>query len=259
MLSHYHHRSMSDDFPLDRALRRQAATNWDLSATWWARRLSGADQHDDMRDRVLTPYLAGQFASARAGIALDIGCGEGYALRQLHALGWRTVGMDWSPRMALSAARTAAITAVVADAEYPFPLRDGAFDAILATMVLMDIADVGFCLREARRVARNSALAEFVIPHPDYLAQSPNALAELRERVELPDVPGWRAWVRMAPEQPAPTLYYHRPEAWYRRELARSGWTLVHAATLTPTDGTAAASTPKALAFSCVTADVAWE
>ncbi|HWR52247.1 MAG TPA: class I SAM-dependent methyltransferase, partial [Bryobacteraceae bacterium] len=158
------------------------------------------------------------------GLVLDVGCGDGHALRLLAEMGWRGTGIDWAEDMLRVAPRGDGQSFVVADAERPFPFRDATFDAVVSVMVLMDLVDITNCARETRRVVRQGGVGEFVILNPEFVARDAEAIYEIGERRSLPPPAEWRAWVRIAPDQPVSTLYVQRPVEAYAEALVDAGW-----------------------------------
>lgn len=93
---------------------------------------------------------------------LDIGCGDGVALKQSRATAWRC-GIDRSPTMIESARRrlqrdiAAGRAAVKVGDMCRLPFGSGAFDRIIASNILYFCDDVPAFIAECRRVARIDA------------------------------------------------------------------------------------------------------
>jgi 2-polyprenyl-6-hydroxyphenyl methylase/3-demethylubiquinone-9 3-methyltransferase len=100
---------------------------------------------------------------------LDAGCGPGHYAAWLARRGARVVGIDVTPEM-LAQARAhvagLAVELLEADLERPLPLADGAFDVVLAPLVLDYVRDLGPTFREFRRVARAGAALVLSMGHP---------------------------------------------------------------------------------------------
>lgn len=79
---------------------------------------------------------------------LDAGCGNGLYLRALRDRHAHAVGCDLSPGMLATAGHPAVVNADVV----ALPVRDGAFDVVLAPHMLYHVADRGRAIRELRRV-----------------------------------------------------------------------------------------------------------
>jgi ubiquinone/menaquinone biosynthesis C-methylase UbiE len=125
--------------------------SWDAhAADWveWAR----TEGHDHFFWRMSLPALLELMPEPGPRLTLDLGCGEGRLSRVLAARGHRVVGIEASPALA-AAARQAdpSIEVHVADAA-ALPLPDGSADVVVASMVLMNLDDLGSAMREVARV-----------------------------------------------------------------------------------------------------------
>ncbi|MBV9170868.1 MAG: class I SAM-dependent methyltransferase [Chloroflexi bacterium] len=139
----------------DRQHWSQVAREW----VTWAR----APNHD-----AFWAYRASlvSFIGPGAGVALDVGCGEGRVARELLALGYRVIATDPVAELVERAAeaRSAHGYAVAGAAALPF--EDDCFDLVMAYNVLMDVADVLAALREMRRILRPSGQLVISIVQP---------------------------------------------------------------------------------------------
>jgi SAM-dependent methyltransferase len=99
-------------------------------------------------------------------LTVDVGCGEGRLARLLQAAGHRVIGVEASPRLA-EAARTADPPAevVVADAA-ALPLDDASADLVVASMSLLNIADLDGAVDEVARVLAPGGRFCFATAHP---------------------------------------------------------------------------------------------
>ena len=98
---------------------------------------------------------------------LDAGCGAGRHSAWLAEQGADVVGLDASPEMLVRArARVPSGTFAVADLSEPLALEDGAFDVVVASLVLHYLQDWGPTLRELRRVLRPGGTLVFSTHHP---------------------------------------------------------------------------------------------
>ena len=97
---------------------------------------------------------------------LDVGCGEGRVSRDLAALGHRVTGVDASPTL-VRAAREASpeLEFGVADAA-ALPFEDGAFDLVVAFMLLHDLDAIETALAEAARVLGPGGVLCAAVVHP---------------------------------------------------------------------------------------------
>ncbi|MEM8788814.1 MAG: class I SAM-dependent methyltransferase [Pseudomonadota bacterium] len=123
---------------------------WDHSAAGWLAAIG--DAGDPTRRYVLdAPMLD---ALPAAGMALDIGCGEGRFCRMMTDRGLTAVGID--PTRALidaARARDPGGAYVRAGAE-ALPFADRSFDVAVFYLTLIDIADHRVAIAEAARVLR---------------------------------------------------------------------------------------------------------
>ena len=108
-----------------------------------------------------------------ARMILDVGCGEGFTIRELRESGVEAamVGVDYSPAaLAWSQANGIAQSPLnVADAHHlPFP--DSSFDLVLCLEVLEHLPDSGAGLRELLRVARDCIVVS--VPHEPFFRGS---------------------------------------------------------------------------------------
>jgi SAM-dependent methyltransferase len=93
--------------------------------------------------------------NVRGCAALDVGTGSGRYARLLRARGaHRVVGVDRSMAMMTAHAPATRGAIVVRGDACALPLRDDAFDAVVAGLVVGDIASLDAWLAEARRVLR---------------------------------------------------------------------------------------------------------
>ncbi len=99
---------------------------------------------------------------------LDAGCGTGSYLESLCSAGSRPVGLDFSRGM-LRMARRAAPRASLAQADLnrEFPVRRGAFDALLSALVSEHLADLQNFFSEAFVALRRGGRLIFSAFHPD--------------------------------------------------------------------------------------------
>ncbi len=99
---------------------------------------------------------------------LDAGCGTGSYLESLCSASSRPVGLDFSRGM-LRMARRAAPQAALAQADLnrEFPVRRGAFDALLSALVSEHLADLQHFFSEAFAALRRGGRLIFSAFHPD--------------------------------------------------------------------------------------------
>jgi SAM-dependent methyltransferase len=109
--------------------------------------------------------LAGDVAGRRI---LDVGCGAGPVLEALRDRGAIVTGVDPSTKMLELARRRLGDGAALqrADLSYPLPFPDGAFDDVIAALVLHYLEDWGPALAELRRVLKPGGRLIASVDHP---------------------------------------------------------------------------------------------
>ncbi|OEU86585.1 methyltransferase [Streptomyces abyssalis] len=109
--------------------------------------------------------LAGDVAGRRI---LDAGCGSGPLSAALRDRGADVTGIDASARMVALARRRLGDDAAlhVGDLSDPLPFADGAFDDVVASLVLHYLEDWGPTLAELRRVLRPGGRLIASVEHP---------------------------------------------------------------------------------------------
>jgi SAM-dependent methyltransferase len=191
--------------PADRAWLERARAAWDARAERWDSR---AEANASAPDRVADlERIWGALALRPGARLLDAGCGSGQYALAFAARGAVVTGVDLSPRMIQRAREHAAEREIsvswrVGDLS-SLPEPSGAFDAVLARMVLPFVPNLVAVLRELRRVLSADGYL---------LASVPGALSPIYRD----------SWQRYLPE--------HEPDATYllpwelERLLHEEGW-----------------------------------
>ena len=109
--------------------------------------------------------LAGDVAGRRV---LDAGCGSGPLFAALRDRGAIVTGFDSSPGMLEQARQRLGDDADlrVAELGHPLPFPDGAFDDVIAALVLHYLEDWGPALAELRRVLKPGGRLIVAVDHP---------------------------------------------------------------------------------------------
>jgi ubiquinone/menaquinone biosynthesis C-methylase UbiE len=99
---------------------------------------------------------------------LDAGCGAGPLIAALHAKGAKVTGFDASAAMIELARQRLGEDATlhVADLSQPLPFTDGAFDDVVASLVLHYLQDWTKPLAELRRVLKPGGRLILSVNHP---------------------------------------------------------------------------------------------
>ncbi len=130
--------------------------DWDDLADWWIGMI-----RDDSADSVETMSLLAELVDQRARRTIDLGCGEGQALR---LLGDGAIGVDLSHRLLTVAARSGPVVrSRLPDLSW---VRPGSFDQAVAVGLLDLLGDhEGFFEQTAAAVRPDGALV-LVMNHP---------------------------------------------------------------------------------------------
>jgi SAM-dependent methyltransferase len=153
---------------------------------------------------------------------LDIGCGNGVFTRRLAQLGATVTGTDVSERFIERAA--ARLTSFDQRIDYQvldatnetqlLALGENAYDAVICSMVLMDVPFIEPLLRATPRLLTDHGRFVFAVPHPAFNNNSAELTSEPERGVVLRindylDVPAGKG--EGMPDEPEPHWYFHRP------------------------------------------------
>ena len=217
----------------------ESRAGWEEMATWYDERQG--DEGDLWHRALIDPALFRVLGSVAEQDVLDLACGNGYIARKLARQGARVTSVDLSaPIIDLARRREEqeplGITYHVADAARLGILADGAFDAVLCNMALMDIADAEGAIRETSRVLRTGGRFVASLEHPCFtpvnasawvVEHVPYTTTVWRKVSRYRDVfADWVPW-HLSPEQTRSTLSHHRPLSWYFRALSTAGFVVV--------------------------------
>jgi ubiquinone/menaquinone biosynthesis C-methylase UbiE len=147
---------------------KEVGKYWDENAENWTK-LSRLG-YDRCRDLINTPAFFKMLPNIENLNGLDIGCGEGYNTRIAARKGAKLAAIDISPKFIASAKESETQNSlgikyqIASAVDLPFP--NNFFDFAIATMSLMDIADIEKAISEAYRVIKPKAFFQFSISHP---------------------------------------------------------------------------------------------
>ncbi len=137
---------------------------WETHAGWWQDEFT--DGADPEYEEQMLPIVAEQLAGARR--VLDVGCGEGQVARHIKtSVGSDVVvGIDPSAnQLAVARERGGGVHYVRGSAD-ALPVRDGAFDAVVACLVFEHITAVDAALGEVARSLEPGGVFLFLLNHP---------------------------------------------------------------------------------------------
>jgi len=142
---------------------------WEVNAPWWQEAFG--DGADPEYEEQILPLVADRLGCARR--VLEVGSGEGQVARRLAASGVEVFGVERSLAQVAEARRRGGGPSYVrADAtELPFPT--GAFDGVVACLVLEHVVALEAAVSELSRVLAPRGRALILLNHP--LFQAPGS------------------------------------------------------------------------------------
>jgi SAM-dependent methyltransferase len=138
---------------------------WDRLADDW--QIQVGDEGDANRRLNSDPVLWAFLGDVSGRRVLDAGCGTSYLSRQLAERGAVVTGVDVSERMiALARASSPGLDVRVDSCTTLRTIEDGAFDAVVANYVVMDVPDLPATIAAFHRALRPGGIAVLVFSHP---------------------------------------------------------------------------------------------
>jgi SAM-dependent methyltransferase len=222
-----------DDLPTNDDVRRA----WDENAGFWDRRLS---EPDSWQQTLIFPAIERLLDPRADERILEVACGTGLLARRMAAAGAKVVATDFSEAMLAHARERLGGTDVELrrlDLTVAAELADlGSFDAVVASMALMDVSDIGPFAEAMPRLLEPGGRFVFAVTHPAFnnvssvlLIERPNDDPDLRSRYAVkisryltPSV-GCGAGI---PGQPAAQWYFDRPLSELLRPFLEAGLVL---------------------------------
>ena len=200
---------------------------WDAKAAFWDERMG---EGNTFQLELIGPAVERLLAVRPGQQILDVGCGNGVSSRRLAHLGARVVAIDSSARfLELARARSHDLSDRIdyrlvdaTDEEQLLALGEGRFDALLCSMVLMDMPVIDPLLRAGRRLLVPGGRFVFAVQHPAFNSNAVSLCAETETRPDGHEVT--RHAVKISdyltvpagkgpgmPDEPEPHWYFHRP------------------------------------------------
>ena len=194
-------------------------------------------QTGESRIRFIMPHMLRYMGDVRGLRILDLGCGEGGYSRRLAAAGALVTAVDCSEgaiRYAQGQAQREGleITCYLRNSNDLFGVANASFDAVLASMMLMDVEDLGGTLREIVRVLKPGGRVFVSMLHPCFDGNHEHGIGrqgqgETRE-VVVKNYFEPREWAAPLPNGTISVIWRHRTLSEYVKAF--------HAAGLTVTD-----------------------
>ncbi len=200
---------------------------WDAKAAFWDERMGEGNRFQ----LELTGPAVERLLAVRPGERiLDVGCGNGVFARRLAHLGARVVAIDASARfLELARLRSQDVPHRIdyrlvdaTDEEQLLSLGQGRFDALLCSMVLMDMPMIDPLLRASSRLLAPGGRFVIAVQHPAFNSNAVRLCAETEtggdgleittHAVKVSDyleVPAGKG--TGMPGEPLPHWYFHRP------------------------------------------------
>lgn len=211
------------DAAWDAGMADRVRHSWDAVADDYDRH--HGDEGNDWHRLLVEPATLALLGDVRGKRVLDLGCGTGVLARRLARLGGRVVAVDGSRAFLERAQRRADgehIEWAVVDALDEEAVASlGAFDAVVCTMVLMDLPDLGPLFRGVRRTLSDGSLVA-ATAHPSF--NHPNVTLWTEAGEDDSGATWSRGGLKLSayatpyqqpvygmPDQRAQQWYFHRP------------------------------------------------
>lgn len=166
-----------------RELNEEARGIWDANAEWWDDRIG---EGNDFQDELIEPTQLRLLAIRPGETAVDVGCGAGRFSRRLTELGAHVVAFDFSEKFIERARKRTPpeMTNIeyhvidATDETQMLALGTDRFDAAVATMVLMDLAEIEVLMRALRQMLKRGGRFVFSVSHPCFDTAESSKFAE---------------------------------------------------------------------------------
>jgi len=248
------HSRAREGWPLSGA---EDIARWNEVSDAYAKAISGNDSFY----RRFAPFLWEQLGDLSRSRILDLGCGHGWLADKLASAGATVTGVDGSSDL-IRLARSAfpEIRFEVADLVDGLPAGMGAYEAVVAHMVLMDLPALDRVLDDVKATLAPTGVFVFSILHPCFFAQEPvqDTLDHWSRHVT-----GYLGHDKRWIDSFGGHWHYHRPLSWYVTQLSEHGFVVTALSepltlpqhTAAPTEWTAYeqwfSQVPTMVAFAC--------
>lgn len=200
---------------------------WDAKAAFWDERMGDGNQ---FQRELIGPAVDRLLAVQPGEHILDVGCGNGVSSRGLARRAARVVAIDFSARF-LERARSRETKDAnpidyrlvdATDEAQLLALGEGQFDALLCSMVLMDMPTIAPLLSAARRLLTANGRFVFAIQHPAFNSNAVRLCAEAETRHDGLEIVTHAVKISQylsvpagkgtgMPGEPEAHWYFHRP------------------------------------------------
>lgn len=212
--------------PTSDNLNQEAQRLWDQKAAFWDERYG---EGNEFHKTLIEPSVERLLEIQPDELVLDIGTGNGAFARWLAAKGARVVAFDFSrvfldlarQRTVEQADRIEYLTVDATDETQLLALGVARFDAAVANMVLMDMAQIDTLASALAKLLKPGGRFVFSVQHPCFNSNGVDIFGEAGERNgqfdvtrgvrvrEYLDVPAGTGMGM--PGEPNPHYYFHRP------------------------------------------------
>lgn len=192
-------------------------------------------QRGESRMRFIMPHMLRYMGDVRGLRILDLGCGEGGYSRRLAAAGASVTAVDCSEaalRYAEQQAQREGLTIAhhLRNANDLFGIPDASFDAVLCSMMLMDVEDLAGTLGEVARVLRPGGRFFVSMLHPCFDGNHEHGIGrqgegETRE-VVVKNYFEPREWDAPLPNGQTSVIWRHRTMSEYVKAYLAAGLTI---------------------------------
>ena len=166
-----------------RELNEEARGIWDANAEWWDDRIG---EGNVFQDELIEPAQERLLAIQAGETVVDVGCGAGRFSRRLAELGAHVVAFDFSEKFIARARKRTPpeMTNIeyhvidATDETQMLALGKNRFDAAVATMVLMDLAEIEALMRVLPEMLKRGGRFVFSISHPCFDTSKSSKFAE---------------------------------------------------------------------------------